>query len=59
MTTYTAFRAGLTLEQAAALLNIEPLDVEGYIEEYGRIDGIYDQGVAWTVVEDGQWRASC
>ena len=57
MTTYSIFRpllvaSGLTLEQAAKMLQLEPNDVLAAIEEAGRCDGLGDDGYELTVIED-------
>jgi hypothetical protein len=55
--TYSVFRpvliaAGLTLEQAAKMLQLEPSDVLYAIETDGRCDGLGDDGCELTVIED-------
>lgn len=55
--TYSVFRpvlvaAGLTLEQAAKMLQLEPNDVLFAIETDGRCDGLDDDGCELTVIED-------
>ena len=58
MKTYSVFRpllvaSGLTLEQAAARLQLEPNDVRYAIESAGRCDGLGDDGCELTVIEEG------
>jgi hypothetical protein len=58
MTAYSVFRpalvaSGLTLEQAATILQLEPSDVLYAIETDGRCDGLGDDGCELTVIEEG------
>jgi hypothetical protein len=55
--TYSVFRpvliaAGLTVEQAAKMLQLDPNDVLAAIEDAGRCDGLSDDGCELTVIED-------
>jgi hypothetical protein len=52
MATYTAFRAGLTLEQAAAVARLDPAEVASAVEDAGVCTYLDDAENEWHIVED-------